>query len=181
MSKLIMETWPIERLIGYARNPRKNDAVIDKMVASIKEFGFRIPIIAMSDGLVVDGHLRLKAANAMGMTEVPVCLADGLTKTQVKAFRLLANQSANWASWEAEMLALELTELDAEGFDLDLLGFDDVAGLMNPESEGEKPPPKAEQLKEAFCVLVECETEGGQADLLERLDGEGFKCRSLIS
>jgi len=83
----------------------------------------------------VDGHLRLKAANAMGMTEVPVCLADGLTKTQVKAFRLLANQSANWASWEAEMLALELTELKDEGFDLDLLGFDDLDGLMSPEDE----------------------------------------------
>jgi len=84
----------------------------------------------------VDGHLRLKAANAMGMTEVPVCLADGLTKTQVKAFRLLANQSANWASWEAEMLALELTELKDEGFDLDLLGFDDLDGLMTSEETG---------------------------------------------
>lgn len=179
MSNLIMETWPIERLIGYARNPRKNDTVVDKMVASFKEFGFRIPIIAMSDGLIVDGHLRLKAAKVMGMTEVPVCLADDMTKTQIKAFRILANQSANWAQWDAEMLSVELAELKDDGFDLSLLGFDDLDGLMDIPKDSNDP--KEESLKESFGVLVECITEQAQAELLERLNGEGYKCRSLIS
>ena len=76
----------------YVRNPRKNDDVVVKMVAAIREFGFRIPIVARSDGLVVDGHLRLKAARQLGMTTLPVAIADGLSDAQIKAFRLLANR-----------------------------------------------------------------------------------------
>ena len=87
----------------YARNPRKNDAVVDEMVACIKEFGFRIPIVAKSDGSVVDGHLRLKAAKKLGLKEVPVVVAD-------------------WAEWNEELLRLELEE--DTNFDLNLTGFD---------------------------------------------------------
>jgi ParB-like chromosome segregation protein Spo0J len=81
-----IKTFKIEDLIEYARNPRKNDAVIDRMVGCIKEFGFRIPIVAKSDGSVVDGHLRLKAAKKLSMTEVPVVIADDLTETQSISF-----------------------------------------------------------------------------------------------
>jgi DNA modification methylase len=116
--------FKINELIEYARNPRKNDAVVDRMVSCIKEFGFRIPIVAKSDGSVVDGHLRLKAAKKLGMTEVPVVIADDLTETQIKAFRLIANQSANWAEWDDELLKLELEDLKNLNFDLDLTGFD---------------------------------------------------------
>src|SRR5205085_4975379 len=70
------EVWPIERLIPYARNPRKNDTAVDRMAASIREFGFKIPVLARSNGDVVDGHLRLKAATKLGITEVPVILCD---------------------------------------------------------------------------------------------------------
>ena len=122
---LIVEQWDIDRLIPYARNPRKNDAVIDKMVSAIHEFGFRIPIIAKSDGTVVDGHLRLKAAKKLGLNTVPVALADELTDAQIKAFRLLANKSANWAEWDDELLRIELSELREEDFDISLTGFDD--------------------------------------------------------
>jgi DNA modification methylase len=119
-----VKTFKIEDLIEYARNPRKNDAVVDRMVSCIKEFGFRIPIVAKSDGSVVDGHLRLKAAKKLGLTEVPVVIADDLTDTQIKAFRLIANQSANWAEWDDELLKLELEDLKNLNFDLDLTGFD---------------------------------------------------------
>jgi DNA modification methylase len=121
---LTVENWPVERLIPYARNPRKNDDVVDKMAASIQEFGFRIPIVARSDGSVVDGHLRLKAALHLGLTEVPVALADDLSEAQIKAFRLLANRSVNWAEWDNELLALEFKDLQEIGYDLDLTGFD---------------------------------------------------------
>jgi ParB-like chromosome segregation protein Spo0J len=94
------------------------------MVGCIKEFGFRIPIVAKSDGSVVDGHLRLKAAQKLGMTEVPVVIADDLTDAQIKAFRLIANQSANWADWDDELLKLELEDLKNLNFDLNLTGFD---------------------------------------------------------
>ena len=121
---LKVETWPIDKLIPYARNPRKNDEQVDRMVSAIQEFGFRIPVVAKSDGSVVDGHLRLKAAQRLGMTEVPVALADELTDAQVKAFRLLANKSANWAEWDDDLLRLELEELKGMDFDLELTGFD---------------------------------------------------------
>ena len=73
-SSLQFKIYPIDSLVEYARNPRKNDAVVDRMVSCIKEFGFRIPIVAKSDGTVVDGHLRLKAARKLGMKDVPVLL-----------------------------------------------------------------------------------------------------------
>lgn len=124
MAGLNVEQWPIERLIPYCRNPRKNDAQVDRMASAIREFGFRIPIVARSDGSVVDGHLRLKAAQKLGLKEVPVALADELTEAQVKAFRILANKSANWAEWDMDLLKLELEELHAVDFDLELTGFD---------------------------------------------------------
>ena len=91
---LTVEQWPTERLSPYARNPRKNEKAVDQMCAAIREFGFRIPVVARSDGTVIDGHLRLKAAQRLGLAEVSVALADDLTESQIKAFRLLANRSA---------------------------------------------------------------------------------------
>jgi DNA modification methylase len=121
---LTVEPWPLARLIPYARNPRKNDAAVDRMCAAIREFGFRIPVVARSDGTVIDGHLRLKAAQRLGLADVPVALADDLSEAQIKAFRLLANCSAAWAEWDDELLALELQDLQGLGYDLALTGFD---------------------------------------------------------
>ncbi|MBF0098366.1 MAG: DNA modification methylase [Magnetococcales bacterium] len=154
---LQIEHWSLDRLIPYARNPRRNDEVVDRMVGAIREFGFRIPIVAKSDGTVVDGHLRLKAARRLGMEEVPVALADDLTEAQIKAFRLLANQSANWAEWDMDLLRVEWEELQAMGYDLEMTGFDiseiekelngegDVEGSNAAEGDGEEAipaPPK---------------------------------------
>ena len=139
---LQLEQWPIGRLVEYARNPRKNDDVVERMAQAIVEFGFRIPIVARSDGLVVDGHLRLKAARLLGLDTVPVVLADELSETQIKAFRLLANQSANWAEWDEALLSAELNDLLAEDFDLSLVGFSDgeLDKLLAfvPEGDGEE-------------------------------------------
>src|SRR6516165_3825544 len=88
---LQIQTWSIDKLVFYARNPRKNDAAVDRMCSSIREFGFKIPVLARSDGEVVDGHLRLKAARKLGIAEIPVLVCDELTPQQVKAFRLLVN------------------------------------------------------------------------------------------
>lgn len=123
-SKLQFKFIATDFLIAYARNPRKNDSVVDQMVSCIKEFGFRIPIVAKSDGTVVDGHLRLKAAKKLGLKEVPIVIADDLSEAQIKAFRLVANQSANLAEWDDELLKLELEDLKDADFDLELTGFD---------------------------------------------------------
>src|SRR5215468_3135960 len=129
---LQIHIWPIDRLVLYARNPRKNDAAVDRMVASIREFGFKIPVLARSDGEVVDGHLRLKAARKLGITEVPVMLCDEWTPQQVKAFRLMVNRSVTWADWDEELLSLELQDLNESDFDLSLTGFDpgEIDGLL---------------------------------------------------
>lgn len=140
--KLTVEEWPTTRLIEYARNPRKNDDQVDRMCAAIREFGFRIPIVAKSDGLVVDGHLRLKAARKLGLEVVPVALADDLTDAQIKAFRLLANKSAEWASWDMELLQLEVQDLAGDGFDLGLIGFDEAELAQFFETAPDVEPPE---------------------------------------
>src|SRR5436190_24378272 len=134
-----VETWPIDRLVPYARNPRKNDSAVDRMCASIREFGFKVPCLVRSNGEVVDGHLRLKAARKLGITEIPVILCDEWTPAQVKAFRLLVNRSATWADWDEELLAIELLDLQTSDFDLSLTGFDakeiDALILDDPPAE----------------------------------------------
>src|SRR5258707_366183 len=129
---LQIQVWSIDRLVLYARNPRKNDAAVDRMCSSIREFGFKIPILARSNGELVDGHLRVKAGRKLGITEVPVILCDEWTPAQVKAFRLMVNRSVTWAAWDEELLALELQELSAADFDLSLTGFDpgEIDGLL---------------------------------------------------
>ena len=119
-----IEYWPLERLMPYENNPRKNDHAVERMCAVIREFGFRIPLLARSDGELVDGHLRLKAAAVMGLAEVPVLLADDLSPEQVSAFRLLVNRSASWAFWDEELLAREIEALMLSGFDISFTGFE---------------------------------------------------------
>jgi DNA modification methylase len=121
-----IQTWPVSKLVPYFRNPRKKDHVVERMAASINEFGFKIPILARSSGEVVDGHLRLKAAEKLGMQEVPVILCDEWSEAQVKAFRLMVNRSVTWAEWDEELLALEIGELRTLDFDLSLTGFEPV-------------------------------------------------------
>lgn len=139
------ETWQIDKLIEYARNPRKNDHAVDRVAAAIREFGFRVPVVAKSDGTVVDGHLRLKAAKKLGLTEVPVVLADDMTDLQIKAFRLSVNKMAELAEWDDELLAIELHELNAADFDMALIGFDagELSSAMNLDSLIEQDAPES--------------------------------------
>ena len=127
-----MDYVAVSSLIPYARNPRKNDHAVERVAAAIREFGFKVPIIAKSDGTIVDGHLRLKAAQKLGMETVPVVYADDLTDAQVKAFRISVNRMAELADWDNDLLALELGELGDLGFDLELTGFTDeeIKALM---------------------------------------------------
>src|SRR3979490_70060 len=132
-----IQQWPIDKLVFYARNPRKNDSAVDRMCGSIREFGFKIPVLARSDGEVIDGHLRLKAARKLGITEVPVILCDEWSAAQVKAFRLMVNRSVTWADWDEELLALELLEPKESDYDLSLTGFDpkELDDLLAPPED----------------------------------------------
>jgi len=140
-----IQHWAVERLVPYVRNPRKNDGAVDRMVASMREFGFKIPMLVRSDGEVVDGHLRLKAAKKLGITEIPVILCDEWTPAQVKAFRLMVNRSVTWADWDEELLALELKDIQSSDFDLTLTGFDgkeldDLLAIDDEEKANAAPP-----------------------------------------
>jgi DNA modification methylase len=144
-----IQVWPIDKLVFYARNPRKNDGVVDRMVASLREFGFKIPVLARSDGTVVDGHLRIKAARKLDITQIPVILCDEWSEAQVKAFRLVVNRSVTWADWDDELLSLELQELASADFDLSLTGFDpreleDLLTLPDNDEQADVAPPLPE-------------------------------------
>jgi DNA modification methylase len=118
---------PLKKLCVYKRSLRKNDHAVDRMAALIQEFGFRIPLLVRSNGEgfeLIDGDLRLKAARKSEMTEVPVIVCDDWTDVQVKAFRLAVNRSATWATFNLELVSLELTELKNLNFDLSLTGFE---------------------------------------------------------
>src|SRR5260370_8419926 len=114
-----VQIWHIDRLVFYARNPRKNDAAVDRMCGSIREFGFKIPVLARSDGTVVDGHLRIKAARKLGswpggdIAGLPVILCDEWTDAHVKAFPLIFNPSLGWAELDYDLLSLELPDSTA--------------------------------------------------------------------
>ena len=160
------ETWPIERCIDYARNPRKNDHAVDKVAAAIREFGFRVPIVAKSDGLVVDGHLRLKAAKKLGLAEVPVILADDMTDAQIKAFRLSVNKVAELAEWDIDLLKLEFQDLEADGFDLSLTGFEigEMAAIFDEPDMSEPDSSSQEIDPDAYAMDHKCPKCGFEFD-----------------
>lgn len=143
-----IELRDITDIKPYANNPRLNDAAVDAVAKSLEEFGFRQPIVVDQDGVIVVGHTRYKAASKLGLTQVPVHVANDLTPAQAKAYRIADNQTATLAEWNTDLLNLELGGLKNVDFNLDLLGFDpeelarltgtDVAeGLTDPD---EVPP-----------------------------------------
>lgn len=126
---------PIDSITPYENNPRINDQAVDAVAASIKEFGWNVPIVCDENWVVIAGHTRLKAARQLGMTKVPVYVAKGLSAEQIKAYRIADNATAARSQWDDEKLTKELLALQSEGFDLDLTGFtgEDLLRLLNSE------------------------------------------------
>lgn len=115
--------WPIENVRPYENNPRKNDEAVEYVANSIREFGFRSPIIVDKDGVIICGHTRLKAALSLGLTEVPVHVAKDLSDEQVKALRLADNKVAEAASWDWPKLNMELEQIDWLDMNMEDFGF----------------------------------------------------------
>src|SRR6516164_3942385 len=118
-----VEMRPIDSIRPYENNPRLNDAGVDAVAASIREFGFRQPVVVDEAGVIIVGHTRYKAAVKLGLKEVPVHVALGLSPAQAKAYRLADNQTAQLSAWDDEKLLQELAQLQEMDFDLDLTGF----------------------------------------------------------
>lgn len=129
----------------YERNPRNNDAAVDAVAESIREFGFKVPIVVDRDGVIVAGHTRFKAAKKLHLETVPVVIADDLTDEQVKAFRLADNKTGELAEWDWNLLDLELSEI--QGIDMELFGFEEFdveTGEPEAEDDGFEPDPPVE-------------------------------------
>jgi len=180
-----IEMWEIGRVKPYEKNPRKNEGAIEAVAKSIQEFGFRVPIVVDGDGVIIAGHTRLKAAEKLGLTEVPVHVARELSADQVKALRIADNKLHELSSWDMELLPIELADLQGVNFDLSLLGFsaEDItallapagtAGLTDPD-EVPAPPDAATTVPGDIWVLgnhrLMCGDSGNPEHLDRLLDG----------
>ena len=162
----------IKRLREYENNPRKNDKAVDKVAASIREFGFKVPIVIDGNNVIIYGHTRLRAARKLGLDVVPCIIADDLTDEQIRAFRLADNKTSEFADWDIERLDEELAALE---MDMSLFGFEygeKTAGATEREDLSDK-------VSEVYEVIVECADEIEQEEIFNRLQGEGLQCRVL--
>ncbi|MCC6427045.1 MAG: ParB N-terminal domain-containing protein [Phycisphaerales bacterium] len=130
----------------YDQNPRRNDGAVEAVANSIREFGWRVPVVVDEAGVVLAGHTRLRAAERLGLTEIPVHVAVGLTPAQARAFRVADNATASIATWDEDLLGKELAEL--KGLDVDL----SVLGFSESELEAFMSPPLPEGLADADTV-----------------------------
>ncbi|XZE22661.1 DNA modification methylase [Pirellulaceae bacterium SH449] len=130
---LTIELRSIGDIRPYPNNPRTNDNAVDAVAASIREYGWRQPIVVDSDGVIICGHTRYKAAQKLGLDQVPVHVATDLSPEKIRAYRIADNQSADLADWNYDLLPIELKELGEGGYDLGLLGFDadELAKLLD--------------------------------------------------
>lgn len=131
-----IENLKIEEVIPYEKNPRKNDKAVKYVAESIKQFGFKVPIIIDKDNIIVCGHTRLKAAKKLKLKEVPCIRADDLTEEQIKAFRLADNKVSEKAEWDFNLLAEELADL--KDINMEDFGFEDILEEENPEQEAKE-------------------------------------------
>lgn len=176
-----IEMRPTESIKPYDRNPRKNDDAVKAVERSIREFGFRQPIVVDEHGVIVVGHTRWKAAQSLGLPEVPVHVAVGLTPQQIRAYRIADNKTNEYAEWNVELLATEVEALRLDEYDLSQLALSE-SELKALDKVGDAP---AETLNEIggleYRIVVDCQSEQDQTATIERLEREGRKCRALIS
>ena len=169
----------VEELIPYINNPRNNTEAVDKVAASIKEFGFKVPIVIDKDNVVVTGHTRLLASKKLGLQEVPCVIADDLSPAQIKAFRIADNKVSEYAQWDEDMLKVELEELEEMNFDLDSVSIDfsdfDMGLDLEDTEEGQE---QGENIYTKEINIPQYEITGECPKLEELVNEE--KTKSLI-
>ena len=158
----------LDEIHPYEKNPRKNEAAVEPVAASIKEFGFKVPIIIDKDNIIVAGHTRYKAAKKLGMEEVPCIKADDLTEEQIKAFRLADNKVAEAAEWDFQLLGEELEGLtiDMEQFGFELVGEEQEI----IEDEAPEPPAVAKSKRGEIYMLGNHKLMCGDSTILEDVE-----------
>ena len=171
----------LDEIFPYEKNARKNDDAVEYVANSIKEFGFKVPIVATSDGEIINGHTRFKASKLLGLEKVPVIIADDLTDEQIKAFRLADNKTGEIADWNESLLIKELEELDDLDYDMGQFGFeldlDDADDADGDGSDDMGDIPDNINVTETFALNVIVKDEAEQAELYEELLGRGFEVK----
>ena len=165
-------TKKVSELIPYINNPRNNDDAVDAVASSIKNFGFKVPIVVDSKNEIINGHTRLKAAKKLGLETVPVIVADDLTPEQIKAFRLADNKVGEIATWDENALTVEIENLD---FDMSEFGFEIEALEVNIENRDDDTKPA--NLNEKMVIIIEADSDEELENYFERLNDEGYPCR----
>ena len=180
-----VELRDIDAVRPYEGNPRVNDQAVDAVAKSLREFGFRQPIVVDEAGVIIVGHTRWKAAKKLGLAKVPVHLAKDLSSEKAKAYRIADNQTNTLAEWNYELLPIELKDLQAADFNLELLGFDAEAlaklldggvqgGLTDPD-DVPAPPDEAITRSGDLYILGDhrllCGDSGKAEDVDRLLDG----------
>lgn len=164
----------IKELKEYENNPRHNEVAIEKVAASIREFGFKVPIVIDSDNVIIAGHTRKKAAEKIGLAEVPCIVADDLTPEQVKAFRLADNKVSEFATWDFEKLEAELADLS--DFDMSDFGFD-----VDIEEDFDESDLDDDTEKENVIVSINCNNVNDYEEIKERLQNLADEVNATVS
>ena len=166
-------TKKVSELIPYINNPRNNDDAVNAVASSIKNFGFKVPIVIDSNNEIINGHTRLKAAKKIGLETVPVIIADDLTPEQVKAFRLADNKVGEIATWDEDALAVELEELKKLDFDMSEFDFE----IDEPQTQEKDENTDSVLIDEKMIIIIESDNEFELEKYFEKLVEEGYPCR----
>jgi len=192
--RMKIEDRDIGDIRPYPGNPRLNDEAIDVVAASLREFGFRQPIVVDEAGVIVCGHTRWKAAQRLGMSHVPVHVAGDLSPAQIKAYRIADNATGERAEWDYELLPIEMEAIRDTGFDMSILGFDEdeLLGRLAESNGGDKAKDRSSEPAKPdaspvlgsvieYRIMIECRDESHQIELIERFDAEEISYKAMIS
>lgn len=169
MAKMNVEYWKINDVKPYENNPRINEDAVEATANSIKQFGWKQPIVVDKDGVIIVGHTRLKAAQAIGCRTVPVVVAKDLSYKKADAYRLADNKTGELAKWDNDMLDQELDQI-GDSVDMEQFGFE----LSEPEEQLPEEPVDAE---ETFQLTLSFNSETDLAKAYKELSSQGYDCK----
>ena len=181
-----IEHLPTDTLVPYARNSRTHSPEqVAQIAASIKEFGFTNPVLVDANNTLIAGHGRVMAAQSIGVATVPAIRLAHLTDAQRRAYVIADNKLAENAGWDMATLAREVEDLNADGYDLELLGFgaDELSSMLGAEPPPPEPaaPSPGIVYQEKYAVLVDCKDEADQQRIFEQLTAGGMACKVLVN
>lgn len=166
----------------YERNPRRNDEAVKYVAESISKFGFKNPILIDKNGVIVAGHTRFKAAKQLGMTEVPCVVADDLNDEQIKAFRLADNKVGEIATWDFELLHLELDDLEELDIDMSDFGFynafdeNEFDNLFESQAAQKEEKTEGKESTVHWKVIIQAMDEDEALRIRDELREQGYEC-----